>query len=146
MKWVTRERPKIDRIACPWLIRRFVDAGAAIRYAARPKANEIAFDMDEGEFGHQGNLCTFEVMCLAFVLDDPALRTMAEIVHEIDLNDGRYVRAEIAGIEAILNGWQRTNWPDAEREAQGIAFFEGLYQTLTSGAPAASDPAEAGRT
>ena len=68
--------------------------------------------------------------CLAFALDDPALQAMAEIVHEIDLHDGRYIRSEIAGVEAILNGWQQTNWTDAEREAHGIAFFEGLYQTL----------------
>ena len=131
-QWVTRPRPHVDRLACIWLIRRFVDATANIHYAEHAKSSEIAFDMDEGEFGHRGNLCTFEVMCLAFALDDPALRVMAEIVHEIDLQDGRYIRAEIAGIEAILNGWQQTNWPDAEREAHGIAFFEGLYQVLAT--------------
>lgn len=129
-QWVTRPRPHVDRLACIWLIRRFVDSAAAIRYASRPKDDEIAFDMDEGEFGHRGNLCSFESMRIAFALDDPALRVMAEIVHEIDLQDGRYVRSEIAGVEAILDGWQRMDWPDAEREAHGIAFFEGLYQTL----------------
>lgn len=135
--WVTRPRPHVDRLACSWLIRRFVDATASIRYAERPRSGEIAFDMDEGEFGHRGNLCTFEVMRSAFALDDPALRVVAEIVHEIDLRDGRYLRSEIAGIDAILNGWQQTAWPDAEREAHGIAFFEGLYQTL-SGAGSAT--------
>ncbi len=129
--WVTRPRPHVDRLACVWLIRRFVDANAKIRYAAHPKSGEIAFDMDEGEFGHRGSLCTFEVLCTAFALDDPALRVMAEIVHEIDLHDGRYVRSEIGGIEAILDGWQQTSWPDVEREAHGIAFFEGLYQTCS---------------
>src|SRR5512145_2454664 len=116
-QWVTRPRPHVDRLACIWLIRRFVDATASIRYAERPRSGEIAFDMDEGEFGHRGNLCTFEVMRLAFALDDPALRVVAEIVHEIDLRDGRYLRSELAGIDAILNGWQQTDWPDAEREA-----------------------------
>jgi hypothetical protein len=135
-QWVTRPRPHVDRLACSWLIRRFIDAGAGIRYAEVPGKGEIAFDMDEGEFGHRGNLCTFEVLRLAFALDDPALQTLAEIVHEIDLHDGRYVRSEIAGIEAILNGWQRINWTDAEREAHGIALFEGLYQTLGGAAPA----------
>jgi hypothetical protein len=129
-QWVTRPRPHVDRLACAWLIRRFIDPSTVIHYALHPKAGEIAFDMDEGEFGHHGNQCTFEVMCQAFALDDAALRAMAEIVHEIDLRDGRYVRSEIAGIDAILNGWQQTDWPDAEREAHGIAFFEGLYQTL----------------
>jgi hypothetical protein len=137
-QWVTRPRPHVDRLACSWLIRRFIDAGASIRYAEDAKSGEIAFDMDEGEFGHRGNLCTFEVLRLAFALDDPALPTMAEIVHEIDLHDGRYVRSEIAGIDAILNGWQQTNWTDAEREAHGIAFFEGLYQTLASNVAAAA--------
>ncbi len=129
--WVTRPRPHVDRLACVWLIRRFIDANAKIRYAEHPKSGEIAFDMDEGEFGHRGSLCTFEVLCTAFALDDPALRVMAEIVHEIDLHDERYVRSEIDGIEAILDGWQQTSWPDAEREAHGIAFFEGLYQTCS---------------
>jgi hypothetical protein len=134
--WVTRPRPHVDRLACIWLIRRFIDTHANIHYAAHPKTGEIAFDMDEGEFGHRGRLCTFEVMCAAFALDDPALRLMAEIVHEIDLQDGRYNRSEIAGLGAILDGWQRTDWPDAEREAHGLAFFEGLYQTLSGTAAA----------
>lgn len=136
-RWVTRPRPHVDRLACVWLIRRFIDSGASIRYLEHPKAGEIAFDMDEGEFGHRGNLCTFEVLRATFALNDPALQAMAEIVHEIDLRDGRYLRAEIAGVDAILGGWQLTHWSDAEREAHGIAFFEGLYQTLTSNATTA---------
>ena len=136
-RWVTRPRPHVDRLACIWLIRRFIDANASIRYAEHPEPGEIAFDMDDGEFGHTGNLCTFEGLCLAFALNDPALRAMGEIVHEIDLHDGRYVRSEITGVEAILNGWQQTNWTDTEREAHGIAFFEGLYQTLASNIAAA---------
>ncbi len=129
-RWVTRPHPHVDRLACIWLIRRFIDSGALVRYAEHARAGEIAFDMDEGEFGHRGNLCTFEVMCLTFALDDPALPAIAEIVHEIDLRDGRYLRPEIAGVDAILSGWQLTDRSDAELEAQGIALFEGLYQTL----------------
>ncbi len=129
-RWVTRPRPHVDRLACIWLIRRFIDPSASVRYTEHPKTGEIAFDMDEGEFGHRGNLCTFEMICSTFALDDPALHAMAEIVHEIDLQDGRYVRAEITGIDAILNGWQLTDWSDAELEARGVALFEGLYQTL----------------
>jgi hypothetical protein len=136
-RWVTRPRPHVDRLACLWLIRRFIDSNAGVRYAERPEPGEIAFDMDEGEFGHSGNLCSFEGLRLTFALVDPALQALGEIVHEIDLHDGRYVRSEIAGVEAILNGWQQLNWTDAEREAHGIAFFEGLYQTLTSNAAVA---------
>ncbi len=137
-RWVTRPHPHVDRLACIWLIRRFIDASASVRYAETPKSGEIAFDMDEGEFGHRGNLCTFEVLRLTFALDDPALQTMAEIIHEIDLHDGRYIRSEIAGIEAILNGWQLTDWPDAELEPRGVALFEGLYQTLLRSSKAAA--------
>jgi hypothetical protein len=137
-QWVTRPRPHVDRLACIWLIRRFIDSSASVRYAENPKTGEIAFDMDEGEFGHRGNLCTFEVLRLAFALDDPALQTMAEIVHEIDLRDGRYIRSEIAGIDAVLNGWQLSDWPDAELEARGVALFEGLYRTLLRSSQAAA--------
>jgi len=134
-RWVTRPRPHVDRLACAWLIRRFVDPKAVIRYAARPKPNEIAFDMEEGEFGHQGNLCSFEKMLLAFDLEHAALRAIAEIVHEIDLRDGQYVRPETAGIDAILAGWRSSKWPDAELESRGIALFEGLYAAFASHAP-----------
>ncbi len=130
--WVTRPRPHVDRLACAWLIRRFVDSRAVIRYAARPEPGEIAFDMDEGEFGHPGNLCSFEKMLLAFGLGDPALQMLAEIVHEIDLRDGRYARPETAGVEAILAGWLTAGLSDAGLETNGIALFEGLYAAFSS--------------
>lgn len=126
-QWVTRPRPHVDRLACAWLIRRYLNAEAIIRYAAKPEASEVAFDMDGAEFSHQGNLCTFEVMLQAFELDEPALSPMAEIVHEIDLRDGRYQRPETAGIDAALRGWLLAGLPDDELELRGIALFEGLY-------------------
>ncbi len=125
--WVTRPRPYVDRLACAWLIRRFVDNHAAIRYSAQPQPGEIAFDMDGAPFGHQGSLCTFETMRLKFGLDDAGLRALAEIVHEIDLRDGRYTSPVVDGVDAILNGWQLANLPDSELEPRGIALFEGLY-------------------
>jgi hypothetical protein len=131
-RWVTRPRPHVDRLSCAWLIRRYIDPQAVIRYAAQPAADEVAFDMHEGHFGHRGSLCTFETMRRAFGLDDPGLPEMAEIVHEIDLRDGRYPRPEVAGVGAILAGWLATNLTDAELEAHGIALFEGLYATLSS--------------
>ncbi len=132
-RWVTRPRPHVDRLACVWLIRRFVDPNAAVRYAPRPEAGEIAFDMDTGQFGHQGNLCTFETMRIAFGLDEPGLRVLGEMVHEIDLRDGQYFRPETEGIDAILKGWRAANLPDSELEARGVALFEGLYRALSSG-------------
>ncbi len=128
-RWVTRPSPHIDRLACAWLIRRFINPRAVIRYSDAPLADEVAFDMSQGPFSHHGNLCTFETMVRAFTLDDPALGAIAEIVHEIDLRDGRYVRPEVPGIDTILRGWMSS--PDADREAHGIALFDGLYAALS---------------
>jgi hypothetical protein len=128
-RWVTRPRPYVDRLGCAWLIRRFINRHAAIRYGDAPEADEVAFDMTDGAFGHRGNFCTFETMLKAFDLNDPGLRAIAEIVHEIDLRDGRYARPETAGVNAILSGW--LTLADAERESLGIPLFEGLYTTFS---------------
>lgn len=130
-RWVTRPRPYVDRQACAWLIRRFIDPEAVIRYSEQPRPDEIAFDMEQGQFGHQGNLCTFETMRLAFGLDGPALRAMAEIVHEIDLQDERYTRPETVGVDAVLEGWWKSGLPDAELEVRGLTLFDALYSKLT---------------
>jgi len=129
-RWVTRPHPYVDRLSCAWLIRRFINPEATIRYSEQPEPDEIAFDMEQGQFGHQGNRCTFEVMHRAFGLDDSGLRTMAEIVHEIDLQDGRYTCPETVGVNAVLEGWSRAGLPDSELEARGIALFDGLYSRL----------------
>jgi hypothetical protein len=127
-RWVTRPHPHVDRLACAWLIRRFVNPRAVIRYSDAAAPGEVAFDMSHGEFGHRGNLCTFETMVRAFKLDDAGLRAAAEIVHEIDLRDGRYARPETPGIEAVLRGW--AGLPDAECERRGVALFDALYTAL----------------
>lgn len=131
-RWVTRPRPRIDRLACIWLIRRYINSDAIIRYDHTPEPDEVAFDMSPSEFGHRGNLCTFEVMLKAFELEDPGLQAIAEIVHEIDLGDGSYVRPEVAGINAILEGWLLAGLLDVELEAQGIRLLQGLYTTFSS--------------
>lgn len=131
--WVTRPRPHVDRLASAWLIRRFVDPEATIRYG-KPQEEEVSFDMPGAELGHTGNFCTFETMLATFRLDDPVLRALAAIVHEIDLRDGLTSPPEAAGIDRILRGWLSAGWPDEELERHGIALFEGLYQSL-KGAP-----------
>lgn len=126
-KWVTRPHPHVDRMACAWLIRCFIDPKVFIRYSNHPEQDEVAFDMNQGEFKHFGNLCTFEVMRLAFSLESLALRPIAEIVHEMDLHDDRYVWPEIAGIERIIRGWGLAGLSDTELESKGISLFEGLH-------------------
>jgi hypothetical protein len=130
-RWVTRPRPHVDRLACIWLIRRFINPDAVVRYAQTAEPGEVAFDMKEGEFGHRGNLCTFEAMVTAFGLEEPGLSLVGEIVHEIDLRDGRYVHPETAGIDAVLRGWLLARLSDPELEAHGVALFEGLYAALS---------------
>jgi len=130
-RWVTRPRPHVDRLACAWLIRRFINSKAVIRYSNDPKEYEIAFDMKGVPFGHQGNLCSFETMIQAFNLKDVGLDAMAEIIHEIDLKDGRYVRPEIQGVASILDGWRLAEFSDQHLEMHGINLFEGLYRALS---------------
>ena len=89
--------------------------------------------MRGGTFSHQGNLCTFETMVVAFGLEEPSLRLMGEIVHEIDLRDGRYVHPETAVIDAVLKGWLLMGFSDQELEAHGVALFEGLYAAFARG-------------
>ncbi|THJ15515.1 MAG: chromate resistance protein [Nitrospira sp. CG24B] len=130
-RWVTRPRPHVDRLACAWLIRRFINPTAEIRYATRSDSGETGFDMRDVEFGHEGNFCTFETMMATFGLKEPGLQGLAEIVHELDLRDGRYARPETAGLELILKGWLQAGLPDKEIEQRGIALFEGLFTALS---------------
>ncbi len=129
--WVTRPRPHVDRLACIWLIRRYINATARIRYTHQAQADEISFDMKEGTFTHQGNLCTFEVMVATFGLTEPALEAIAQIVHELDLRDGLYTRPETVGVETILRGWLRAGLQDDQLETHGIMLFEGLFATFS---------------
>ena len=130
-RWVTRPRPHVDRLSCIWLIRRFINPQAVVRYSPTPEPGEVGFDMPHGEFTHRGHLCTFETMVRAFGLEDPSLQPMGEIIHEIDLRDGRYGHPETAGIEAVLRGWLLARLSDLELEAHGVALFEGLYADLS---------------
>lgn len=135
--WVTRPRPFVDRLASAWLLRRFIDTGAVIRYRDAPEADEISFDMPNARFNHVGNLCTFEVLVAAFGLEARGLKALAEIVHDLDLQDGRYARPEVVGLEVVMSGWRHLPLTDDELEARGIALFEGLYQSLSAGESAA---------
>jgi hypothetical protein len=130
-RWVTRPHPYVDRLACAWLIRHFINTQAAIRYSNQVRKDEVAFDMNQGEFGHRGNLCTFETMRLAFGLESPELHAISEIVHEIDLNDDRYAWPETIGVERLLDGWLLAGSSDDELESKGVFLFEGLYAAFS---------------
>jgi len=132
--WTTRPRPFVDRLACAWLIRRFIDADATIRYADQPDRDEVGFDLVGGTFEHVGARCTFEVMVEAFELrGDAGLRGLGEIVHEIDLHDGRYPRVEAPGVESVLLGWSAGADPDEVIERRAAVLFDGLYRSLAVG-------------
>ena len=130
--WVTRKGIHIDRIASAWLIRRFVDPGAAFKFVParsyRPEPGELRFDMFEAEFTHEGDLCTFEVLLARMRLDDPALRPIAAIVHDIDLKDAKFDRPEAAGIDRLIAGIAMRHRDDEDRLARGAAVFDDLYE------------------
>jgi len=130
--WVTRRDVHVDRIACSWLIRRFIDPEAAIRFvqgkAYAPKPGELRFDMFEGEITHEGDRCSFEVLLTRAGLADPALEAIAEIVHDIDLKDGKFGRDETTGIASLISGIASANEGDEQRIAQAAPVFDNLYQ------------------
>ena len=131
MKWVTRSGVKVDRVACPWLIRKFIDPAATFKFVPakgyQPAPGELRFDMFEAEFTHEGELCTFEVLVRRFGLTDPALRALAEIVHDIDVKDARYGREEAPGIGQLVAGIAAAHPDDEARLARGAALFDDLY-------------------
>ncbi len=87
--------------------------------------------MRGADFGHHGKLCTFETMVLRFGLADPALQGMSEIIHEIDIRDGAYLRPETSGIDVILKGWLLEKLSDQELETHGLVLFQALYAYLS---------------
>jgi hypothetical protein len=129
--WVTRRNVHVDRIGSAWLIRRFIDPQASFKFVPakgyRPQPGELRFDMYEAEFTHEGDRCTFEVLLQRGSLLDPALVAIGEIVHDIDLKDGKFARAEAGGIAALIDGLARADMSDQERVEQGGALFDNLH-------------------
>lgn len=130
--WVTRKRPFVDRMASAWLIRKFIDQKAAFKFIDEQEQEQlregkIIFDMRGGHFTHQGDLCTFEVLLKAFGLKTKPLKKIAEIVHELDVKDGKYETPEASGLEGVLAGIRKAAKDDAFALEQGMAVFEMLY-------------------
>jgi hypothetical protein len=133
MKWITREHPKIDRIACPWLIKRFIDPDAEIIYVpfaeVLDKANElnaIPFDLPNVEYTHYNDQCTFDYIIKKHQLKDPALHRIAAIVRGAD-TDRHDFAPQSAGIEAIFSGLAYNSNDDQELLAFGMRIYDGLY-------------------
>jgi len=129
--WVTRSNLFVDRIACGWLIRRFVDESAVFKYVPgsqyAPKPGEIRFDMFDGEYTHEGDHCTFEVMIQRLQIQDHALGPLSEVVHDIDLKDEKFGRRETDGFNALLTGLVAAHPADEQRMHEGLRLFDNLY-------------------
>jgi hypothetical protein len=132
--WVTRSGVQVDRIASAWLIRRFIDPEARVKLVGghdyAPEPGELRFDMFEGEYTHEGDSCTFEVLLERFGLRETPLRRLAQIVHDIDLKDDRYGRPETAGLERLLTGIALRHPDDEARLRDGSAAFDSVYESF----------------
>jgi hypothetical protein len=135
MRWVTRKNASVDRIACPWLIKRFIDPDAKFKFVPargyRLEKGEIRFDMFDAEFTHEGDRCTFEVLVARLVPNVGALRPIAEIIHDIDLKDSKFERTEAAGIDALVTGICTHYKDDDERLRRGSAIFDDLFESFS---------------
>jgi AraC-like DNA-binding protein len=133
MKWITRERPKIDRIACPWLIKRFIDADAEIMFVPFEQVlikakdiNAIPFDLPGIEYTHYDDQCTFDYFIKKHQLKDPALNRIAAIVRGAD-TDRHEFAPQSAGLEAIFSGLAYNIKDDQELLGLGMNIYDGLY-------------------
>jgi hypothetical protein len=130
--WVTRQDIHVDRMACAWLITRFIDPAARLKFVPgrqyAPLPDELRYDMQDGEFTHEGDKCSFEVLLTRAGIRDPALRVIGEIVHDMDLKDGKFGHAETAGIAHVISGICRTQGSDEVRLQRGRELFDGIYE------------------
>ena len=153
MKWITRERVVVDRVACPWLIRKFVDPQAQFLFvpaeqvkAAAEREGAIPFDVQGVELGHHGKECSFEAIVRKYDLGrDPALMLLARIVNGADTDNTLWNQPEAAGLKAVARGFRRLGFPDdhALNRAEWIVY-DALYAYCQE-AVASSPAAGAGR-
>jgi hypothetical protein len=134
VRWVTRENPHVDRVACPWLIATFIDPDAEILFAPAGEVLEIAerddaisFDAPGARYTHRDGLCTFEVLVTDHGIDDPAVRMMARIVHGADIAADIDAMPESRGLRAIADGFTRLDLPDDELLALEMPLYSALY-------------------
>jgi hypothetical protein len=147
MKWITREKVKVDRVACPWLIRKFIDPGADFLFVAAEKVLEAAqregaipFDVAGVEFGHHGKECSFDALVKKHHLDrDPALLLLARIVNGADTDNTLWNQPESAGLKAVAEGFRHLGLrDDHEILAKEFIVYDALYAYCRQQAQAAS--------
>lgn len=133
MKWITRERPKIDRIACPWLVARFIDQEPEFLYvpsndvlSVADKTEAIPYDIPGVELTHEGELCSFDAFLKKYQLDDPALRQLALIVRGADTSRLE-LTPQSAGLYAISLGLSYDFADDHEMLKRGMVMYDALY-------------------
>jgi hypothetical protein len=133
MKWVTREKARVDRIACPWLIARFIDREPTFLFvpatevrAVAAREDAIPFDVPGVELGHHGEHCSFDAFLTRYGLDDPALRALALIVRGAD-TDARQLTPESAGLYAYATGFQAMAENDFDNMAKQFPAYDALY-------------------
>ena len=143
MKWITRARPKVDRVACPWLIKRFVDPQAEFLYVPPEEVMEVArregaipFDVPNVELGHHGPECSFDAIIKKYRLTDSALTRLALIVRGADTN-AKQLTPESSGLEAIAEGFRLIYQDDHELLERELSVYDALYAYCrqTSGRP-----------
>ncbi|MBI1796810.1 MAG: chromate resistance protein [Candidatus Eisenbacteria bacterium] len=141
MKWITRERPKVDRVACPWLIRRFVDPAAEFLYVPADQVVAVArregatpYDVPDVELGHHGAACSFDAILDKYRLDDPALRALARIVRGAD-TQAKDLTPESRGLEAIARGFGLVYDDDHRQLEAELPVYDALYAWCRSQVP-----------
>ncbi len=134
MKWVTRSHVHVDRVACPWLISRFIDSEAEFLFVPKSQVERVAkdtgaipFDAPGVELGHHGNKCSFETIIEHFELTDPALLKLAEIVHSADVKADRKNNPIASGLEAIAVGYSLRFPDDLENLERQFEVYDSLY-------------------
>jgi hypothetical protein len=134
MKWVTREHPKTDRIACPWLIRRFIDPEAEIVYVPRDEVlpyaqreGAISFDAEGARYTHRDGKCSFEVLVEHYRIDDPAVSVMAKVIHGADVSEDVTITPESAGLLALADGFALLEMDDQRQLALELPVYDALY-------------------
>ena len=136
MKWVTRERPKIDRVACPWLVSRFIDNQAEFLFVPAGDVKTVAqdtgaipYDVEGVELSHEGPLCSFDAFLAKYHLEDPSLQTLATVVRGAD-TDRLDIAPQCAGLLAVSLGLSRLFSDDHEQLRHGFVIYDALYAWL----------------